>query len=246
MAPRPEAAFRRPHEGLMPVRHQSRHANGSLVLAVAALIVTWAMVHGGLVIFRDLPVFEGGLIDPDSYMRMVRVSELAQGWQWFDDTIARANAPYGDVLHWTRPFDLLILLLALPAGFVLEAEQALYLAGMIVSPLLQLATALLLIWALRPVIRPEVWFLPAVALFLQPGALAYSVLGRADHHALLLLVFVAVAGFMLRALRDPLDARPALCAGLAAGFGIWLRSEEHTSELQSLMSTSYAAFCLKK
>src|SRR3546814_16753680 len=92
-------------------------------------------------LFRS--VFEGGLIDPDSYMRMVRVSELAQGWQWFDDTIARANAPYGNVLHWTRPFDLLILLLALPAGFVLEAEQALYLAGMIVSPLLQLATALL-------------------------------------------------------------------------------------------------------
>src|SRR3546814_14619368 len=80
-----------------------------------------------------------------SYMRMVRVSELAQGWQWFDDTIARANAPYGDVLHWTRPFDLLILLLAMPAGFALEAEQALYLAGMILPPLLPLATALLLI-----------------------------------------------------------------------------------------------------
>src|SRR3546814_2520160 len=27
---------------------------------------------------------------------------------------------------------------------------------------------------------------------------------------------------------------------------IWLRSEEHTSELQSLMSISYAVFCLKK
>src|SRR3546814_4486528 len=26
----------------------------------------------------------------------------------------------------------------------------------------------------------------------------------------------------------------------------WLRSEEHTSELQSLMRTSYAVFCLKK
>src|SRR3546814_2957972 len=26
----------------------------------------------------------------------------------------------------------------------------------------------------------------------------------------------------------------------------WGRSEEHTSELQSLMSTSYAVFCLKK
>src|SRR3546814_2366438 len=27
---------------------------------------------------------------------------------------------------------------------------------------------------------------------------------------------------------------------------IWFRSEEHTSELQSLMRTSYAVFCLKK
>src|SRR3546814_1743136 len=27
---------------------------------------------------------------------------------------------------------------------------------------------------------------------------------------------------------------------------IWMRSEEHTSELQSLMRISYAVFCLKK
>src|SRR3546814_3672530 len=30
------------------------------------------------------------------------------------------------------------------------------------------------------------------------------------------------------------------------GHGSWRRSEEHTSELQSLMRTSYAVFCLKK
>src|SRR3546814_8418998 len=29
-------------------------------------------------------------------------------------------------------------------------------------------------------------------------------------------------------------------------YGIWKRSEEHTSELQSLMRISYAVFCLKK
>src|SRR3546814_10897036 len=33
-------------------------------------------------------------------------------------------------------------------------------------------------------------------------------------------------------------------AGICAGFGA--RSEEHTSELQSLMRISYAVFCLKK
>src|SRR3546814_6759701 len=39
--------------------------------------------------------------------------------------------------------------------------------------------------------------------------------------------------------------RPAL-AGLAGLLGPLARSEEHTSELQSLMRISYAVFCLKK
>src|SRR3546814_10792974 len=33
---------------------------------------------------------------------------------------------------------------------------------------------------------------------------------------------------------------------LALVLGVWHRSEEHTSELQSLMRISYAVFCLKK
>src|SRR3546814_7690376 len=35
-------------------------------------------------------------------------------------------------------------------------------------------------------------------------------------------------------------------AGLASGTTTGYRSEEHTSELQSLMRSSYAVFCLKK
>src|SRR3546814_7961371 len=41
-------------------------------------------------------------------------------------------------------------------------------------------------------------------------------------------------------------AAAALIAALGlAALGVWQRSEEHTSELQSLMRISYAAFCLK-
>src|SRR3546814_1386065 len=35
-------------------------------------------------------------------------------------------------------------------------------------------------------------------------------------------------------------------AGTTSCRSMFLRSEEHTSELQSLMSSSYAVFCLKK
>src|SRR3546814_7694087 len=40
---------------------------------------------------------------------------------------------------------------------------------------------------------------------------------------------------------------PSVCQAVAAAiFGDSSRSEEHTSELQSLMRISYAVFCLKK
>src|SRR3546814_3679206 len=40
--------------------------------------------------------------------------------------------------------------------------------------------------------------------------------------------------------------RPALATGRVRYVGEAIRSEEHTSELQSLMRISYAVFCLKK
>src|SRR3546814_8804532 len=37
-----------------------------------------------------------------------------------------------------------------------------------------------------------------------------------------------------------------ICDDAGQKHGFWPRSEEHTSELQSLMRISYAVFCLKK
>src|SRR3546814_5897076 len=41
-------------------------------------------------------------------------------------------------------------------------------------------------------------------------------------------------------------ARGHVCLRCASAFPVECRSEEHTSELQSLMRISYAVFCLKK
>src|SRR3546814_6920453 len=56
---------------------------------------------------------------------------------------------------------------------------------------------------------------------------------------------LAVAAGILALRMRPL---PAMAKGLATVvvFGAVWRSEEHTSELQSLMRISYAVFCLKK
>src|SRR3546814_1969417 len=43
---------------------------------------------------------------------------------------------------------------------------------------------------------------------------------------------------------DPLSGKQL--GGPLVGHTSWVRSEEHTSELQSIMRISYAVFCLKK
>src|SRR3546814_10864767 len=46
--------------------------------------------------------------------------------------------------------------------------------------------------------------------------------------------------------RHPERFRPVSQAAIDAGWRVATRSEEHTSELQSLMRNSYAVFCLNK
>src|SRR3546814_6288430 len=69
-----------------------------------------------------------------------------------------------------------------------------------------------------------------------------------------LLAAIVLVAMVLRVggawvLKHPLDSDPLAYFSMAQGLaerGELARSEEHTSELQSLMRISYAVFCLKK
>src|SRR3546814_7851889 len=110
--------------------------------------------------------------------------------------------------------------------------------------------------------------LPSSALLVRAGSAAELVLGVAAIVVggavlwwLVAVSYLAFAGFVLAALRKgtmigtcgcfgreetpPHWSHVALNVVLAVG-GAAVRSEEHTSELQSLMRISYAVFCLKK
>src|SRR3546814_4636848 len=65
--------------------------------------------------------------------------------------------------------------------------------------------------------------------------------GRPDHRDVERRAFRAGGGRSPACQREPLSRRSAAVEAGDRG-----RSEEHTSELQSLMRISYAVFCLKK
>src|SRR3546814_8321060 len=81
------------------------------------------------------------------------------------------------------------------------------------------------------------------------SGLSHHKLGNVDWRTVGILAvpgFVgAFAGATFLASLDGDAARPWV-AGILLALGAYVRSEEHTSELQSLMRISYAVFCLKK
>ncbi|MEX2532285.1 MAG: hypothetical protein WD960_16075 [Gemmatimonadota bacterium] len=187
--------------------------------------VLWAVAMALVAVIRYPETLVGGQLDSDGYMRLVRIEELVQGWSWFETRIFRSNFPFSDVLHWTRPLDALILLLAAPLALFLSGSTAILVAGTLVSPLLTLASCLALIWAAAPVVSRDVRALAAPALLIQPVFFTYGLAGRADHHALIGFLFVVATGLVIRWSADLSRGRDALATGLVCALGIWVSPE---------------------
>ncbi|MFQ5955104.1 MAG: hypothetical protein ACE5JZ_08590 [Kiloniellales bacterium] len=171
------------------------------------------------------PVLEGGLVGPDSYMRLNRVAHFVAEGGWLDPAFPRSNAPYGEVLHWTRPFDVLLLIGAWPAALVTEFPTALFWSGALMSPVLQVLAVVALGWAAAPIFDRRRLVYLGILFLLQPALANYFLAGRADHHSLILVLFALLLGFALRLVQRPF--RPGLChaAGAVAGLALWVSVE---------------------
>ena len=171
---------------------------GALLLIVSLMALLTAQCW--LAERHDGAYLEGELHDSNSYMRLVRVRNLIEGGDWHDHAIARANAPHGHTLHWSRPLDALLLAGAASMAPILGWTDGLHQAGVWLSPLLHVLTLLALLWAMRPLLVGS-GFLWLGLLFPLQLFLDYQFApGRPNHHALILLLFVCALGAQIRAL----------------------------------------------
>jgi hypothetical protein len=167
----------------------------------------------------------GAQIDPDGYMRLVLVERLLETGEWFGVVLERSNWPHGEVHHWTRPLDVLILLLALPFRVLGGWREAVALAGLVVSPFLHLFTCLVAAWVIRPLVPGRERFLAMPAMLVQIVVLAYGSAGRADHHALIVFLFTLLVGTWLRTILEPGSKRWPAFTGVLAALGVWVSPE---------------------
>ncbi len=200
-------------------------SEAALAPAVGTAILMMAIIQIGLVVKGNAPVLDGVLIDPDGYMRLARVAQLWQDGNWFDSLITRIGPPDGLTLHWTRPFDLLLLLGALLASPLLGFEAGLYWWGVVLGPLLQVATVIALLWAAAPLL-PRLWRCLLAFLFVpQPAIFGAFAVGRPDHHGVQILLLVLLIGLTLRLIFDPARTRAAIWAGAVSALAVWISVE---------------------
>jgi hypothetical protein len=191
--------------------HWGMHSRRTLLLSLFILLAA----QGLLVALRLTPLLEGELVDSDGYMRLLRAELWLSGQAgWFDQGIPGSNWPYGETLHWTRPLDVILALGALPLSLFMPLRDALWVAGVAVSPLLKAASLLAFSWGTRAYLS-ERGFLLLAALFClaMPGAELVYIAGRPDHHALEAFLLVLMLCAFLK-------GRPAL-AGFGAAMALW-------------------------
>jgi hypothetical protein len=183
------------------------------------------LLQGLFVVQGVVPVAEGGLYDPDAFMRLVRVGEFAESGDWFDAKSMRSNAPFGEELHWTRPLDVLLLAGAAVLAPLTGFPAALHWWGVALSPVLQLLALVAMFWAGRDLfdVRGRVFL--AVIFLCQAGLFNAFMVGRPDHHSLLALFFVVTVGLTLRLIGATASPRHGLVLGAVLALAMWVSAE---------------------
>ncbi len=164
-------------------------------------------------------------VDSDCYMRMVRVEQLYTTHNWYDASIHRSNWPYGEKLHWSRLFDIILIAGALIGCPFVGFKAALFWWGMYIGPILNVASVAVLLWAAAPLFRQNSLLRLGLLFLGQAGIWCVYIMGRPDHHCLLLLLFCTLIGFCIRILDSRYSLLYSGYAGITAATALWVSIE---------------------
>ncbi len=185
-----------------------------------------AFYTGGDILFTYRQFKQLFYIDTDCYTHATRIIYWLQNFSWYEQIYPFGNYPFGEVLHFTRLFDILWVALALPFMPFFSLKDAIFYSGMLLSPLCLALSLITVFWGLKPYITQT----PKILFFSLILSLAFFAkfdtvfdFTRPDHHSVIFLFFAYNISAVLQNL-----TKKRFCllffAGILTGCGIWISS----------------------
>jgi len=165
-----------------------------LIPAFMTALATWALP------FVNFPFDADFIKNPDASVRLERIKQLIDGQAWYDLSLLRISTPDGQVLHWTRPLDILVGIGAWPLSTVMPSHEAVLVAAIGLSLCSVLLSVFLVYWIMVNCFRVQPWAGGLAALSFITMADMVSIFAPSsgpDHHALLLLLFLTSFGICM-------------------------------------------------
>ncbi len=162
--------------------------------------------------------------DFDGYWHLLRVENLYNSGNIYETTLFRSNAPYGESLHWTRSFDLILYAGAYSGSFFVDFKVALFWWAIFVNPVLHVLSFLVLFWGLRDLIGATRASLFGIILPFQLYLTSIFITGVPDHHGSLMFIFSFFIALVLKSILSGNLKLFSIC-GIAGGIAIWFGIE---------------------
>jgi len=162
--------------------------------------------------------------DFDGYWHLLRVENLYNSGNIYDTALPRSNAPYGESLHWTRSFDLILYAGAYIGSLFVDFHVALFWWAIVVNPVLHVLSFLLLFWGLRDLIGDIQASLFGIMLPFQLHLNSIFITGVPDHHGSLLFIFSLFIALVIKSILSGNGKIFSIC-GIAGGIAIWFGIE---------------------
>ncbi|MBR2273293.1 MAG: hypothetical protein IJ864_00435 [Alphaproteobacteria bacterium] len=173
------------------LKNISKFLNKHLMLIILAL---------GMWVFFFFPFtrWAGDYLDSDGYMRALRIYHLLLAPSFGEQPIFETNYPFGEILHWTRPMDLIWLaMMPFSLPLQLNLKDAVFFSGAFVSPMIGILAMLMLGYGLRRHFNVYLVLLGCSLLALNEGITIAFAPSFPDHHSLMVLLAFAAQTFTL-------------------------------------------------
>lgn len=169
------------------LRRTIKRLTGFIKRNLILITLTLAVIFG---LTAGLADWDGIYYDADGYMRALRIREFITNPSFYEIPLLFSNYPFGEVLHWTRPMDILWLIMTLPFLYLDNLNDIIFISGAFLSPVLCIFAALALVYGLRRRFNPWLTLFGVLIFLNNPSSISYFSPGRPDHHALMILLSV--------------------------------------------------------